>query len=209
MATIWKLRGRLTEFGESEHTSTRDGRRIIYIARYDFIDVQDHNGMTHRLTGAMFLGDAATHQLVVDDELELLFSGAVPSSKKDSFGNKSAVTVYGMRVVGHTDWLGADVADISGAMAWELWKSAVLMGVLTPIAAFATFFVGGLGGLFAAWHCIKAIRGALKLASVHDVRQALSDAQEQADLEPNVELPAPSAASDMDLLAPRQEMAPA
>jgi len=141
----------------------------------------DPKGVRYELPSCSMTGEAALHQLDVGADVELLYGGPIPAAKKQSSGIGRATVAYAMRVVNVTGWMGAEVADITGAMAWELWKAAGIFLALTPVLALGTFFAAGVGGLVTLWHCIQAVRGAMKLSSVSEVREAIARASRELD----------------------------
>lgn len=183
MAKIWKLRGRVVEVGAIESDSIAemiDGRqRKIHTRTYNFITIEDEKGVKHDLPSCSVFGEAATYKAEVGADIELLYGGPIPASKKVSAGIGRSTIVYAMRLVDVTGWMGDDVADLTGGMAWEMWKTSALFFLLIPFATLASFFAAGVGGLIVAWLFIKTVRGALKLSWTPDIIEAIEEAKRE------------------------------
>lgn len=194
MAIIWKLRGRVIEVGENETDSAsemKDGRHVtIHMRRVSALVVEDRTGHRHELPCCTYMGRAAEQRLSAGDEVEMLYTSPLPAQKKESFGLGRTTMVYGLRVVGRTEWMGADVADLVGKVRRISWCAGVALVLLSPIAALAGFMAGGLPGLYVLWLAIKAFRGAVKMSSASTVRAEIEKATRESQQEEALSFPA-------------------
>ena len=149
MNNVLRIAGQVLRVGDAHHK----GRGRSRVSHYEYIEVATANGRT-KVEGLMFSGETA--RVGLDGrELDMLCSAPMQHMKRTRFDGKLSTLVYAVKDDDGT-WLGGDnIADLAKARGMLSWQ-VVGMVAFAPVAALATFFAGGAGGLVALWLAYKA-----------------------------------------------------
>lgn len=147
--SVQRVVGEVVRTGASHFEGSGRDRMAIH----EYIVVATEQGQV-RIEGLMLAGEAAACGME-GRQLDMLCSQPVPHMKKTYFGGKFSTMVYAVRSV-EGDWLGGDVVgELAKARSRTNWQ-VLLFVALSPVVALATFFAGGLPGLYALWCAYKA-----------------------------------------------------